>query len=157
MQDDYAISVCCILAIVRTSLQIVSVKHGNGRHRWYLSVEDYEYVNFFTWMTQIFLFTNIGLLKCSICLLILRIKNEKILRRCLYAMMVGLVVTNFEPIVVLLAQCRPIQKSWKTLPYGKCWPTQVRIYSIYVQVGKSFTISFALVSRTSIIPVKSNH
>jgi ABC-type nickel/cobalt efflux system permease component RcnA len=127
--------VCCILALVRTSLQIDSVKHGNGRHRWYLSKADYEHVNFLTWMTQIFLFTNIGLLKCSICLLILRIKNEKVLRRCLYAMMVGLVLTNVEPIVVLLAQCRPIQKSWRTLPYGRCWPTQVRIYSIYVQVG----------------------
>lgn len=122
--------------MVRTSLQIDSVKHGNGRHRWYLSKEDYEHVNFLTWMTQIFLFSNIALLKCSICLLILRIKNEKILRRCLYAMMVGLVLTNVEPIIILLAQCRPIQKSWRALPYGKCWPTQVRIYSIYCQVGE---------------------
>jgi hypothetical protein len=129
--------VCCILAVIRTSLQITSVKRGNGRHRWYLSVEDYEYVNFLTWMTQIFLFTNIALLKCSICLLILRIKNEVVLRRCLYAMMVGLVLTNFEPIIVLLAQCNPIEKSWRTIPGGRCWPTQVRIYSIYVQVGKS--------------------
>jgi hypothetical protein len=120
---------------VRTSLQIESVKHGNGRHRWYLSQEDYEYVNFLTWMTQIFLFTNIALLKCSICMLILRIKSEKVLGRCLYAMMAGLVVTNAEPIVVLLAQCTPIEKSWATIPHGKCWPTQVRIYSIYVQVG----------------------
>jgi hypothetical protein len=136
-QDDYAITVCCILALVRTSLQIESVRHGNGRHRWYLSTVDYEYVNFLTWMTQIFLFTNIGLLKCSICLLILRIKNEKNLRYCLYAMMAGLVVTNLEPIIVLLAQCNPIEKSWKTIPHGRCWPTKVRIYSIYVQVGTS--------------------
>jgi hypothetical protein len=86
-------------------------------------------------MTQIFLFTNIGLLKCSICLLILRIKDEMILRRCLYAMMVGLVLTNLEPVIILLAQCNPIEKSWKTIPNGRCWPTKVRIYSIYVQVG----------------------
>jgi hypothetical protein len=136
-QDDYAITVCCILAVVRTSLQIESVRHGNGRHRWYLSIPEYEYVNFLTWMTQIFLFTNIGLLKCSICLLILRIKNEKTLRHCLYAMMGGLVLTNLEPIVVLLAQCNPIEKSWKSIPHGRCWPTKVRIYSIYVQVGTS--------------------
>jgi hypothetical protein len=88
-------------------------------------------------MTQIFLFTNIALLKCSICMLILRIKSEKILSRCLYAMMVGLVLTNAEPIIVLLAQCRPIRKSWANIPHGKCWPTQVRIYSIYVQIGTS--------------------
>jgi hypothetical protein len=150
-QDDYAITVCCILAVVRTSIQIESVRHGNGRHRWYLSVVDYEYVNFLTWMTQIFLFTNIGLLKCSICLLILRIKNEKTLRYCLYAMMAGLVVTNLEPIIVLLAQCRPIEKSWKTIPHGKCWPTQVRIYSIYVQVGTSYSSQRCLQSVTDLV------
>jgi hypothetical protein len=44
-------------------------------------------------------------------------------------------LTNAEPIVVLLAQCRPIEKSWKKLDHGECWPTQVRIYSIYVQIG----------------------
>ncbi|KAF1911273.1 hypothetical protein BDU57DRAFT_560404 [Ampelomyces quisqualis] len=140
--DDYAITLCCVLAIIRSSLQIASVKRGNGRHRWYLSAEDYEYINFLTWITQIFLFTNIGLLKCSICLLILRIKKEKVLRRCLYAMMVGLVLTNLEPILVLLAQCRPIEKSWKIMPHGKCWPTEVRIYSIYAQVAYSVVTDF---------------
>jgi hypothetical protein len=88
-------------------------------------------------MTQIFLFTNIALLKCSICLLILRINNNKILRWCLYGMMAGLVVTNLEPVIVLLAQCVPVEKSWRTIAHGRCWPTQVRIYSIYVQVGTS--------------------
>jgi hypothetical protein len=153
-QDDYAILVCCLLAVARTSIQILSVHHGNGRHRWYISQADYEYVNFLTWLTQILLFTNIGLLKCSICLLILRIKNDKVLRYCLYTvsinlsprpqacstnlckMMVGLVLTNLLPIIVLLAQCNPPSKYWRPSTPGKCWPTKVRIYSIYFQVGK---------------------
>jgi hypothetical protein len=134
-QDDHALMICCLLAVIRTAIQILSVKHGNGRHRWYLSQADYEYVNFLTWLTQIFLFTNIGLLKCSICMLILRIKNEKVLRHCLYVMMGGLILTNLEPIIVLLTQCNPVKKSWKPSLPGRCWPTQVRIYSIYVQVG----------------------
>ena len=83
-KDDCAISICCLLAVVRTAVQILSVQHGNGRHRWYISEANYEYVNFLTWLTQILLFTNIALLKCSICLLILRIKNDTILRYCLY-------------------------------------------------------------------------
>ncbi|KAH7110103.1 hypothetical protein B0J11DRAFT_208068 [Dendryphion nanum] len=135
--DDYAIIVCCVLAIVRTSIQILSVKHGNGRHRWYLSKADYEYVNFLTYITQIFLFTNIGLLKCSICMLILRIRNDKVLRWCLWTMMGGLILTNAEPIIVLLAQCNPPKKYWSPSTPGKCWPTKVRIYSIYVQVAYS--------------------
>ncbi|EAT78163.2 hypothetical protein SNOG_14292 [Parastagonospora nodorum SN15] len=56
--------------------------------------------------------------------------------------MVGLVLTNLEPIVVLLAQCRPIEKSWKIMPEGRCWPTKVRIYSIYVQVAYSVITDF---------------
>jgi hypothetical protein len=51
-------------------------------------------------------------------------------------MMVGLVLTNLEPIIVLLAQCNPPSKYWRPSTPGKCWPTKVRIYSIYVQVGK---------------------
>jgi hypothetical protein len=136
VQDDYAIVVCCLLAVIRTALQILSVQRGNGRHRPYISQTDYEYVNFLTWLTQLFLFTNIGLLKCSICLLILRIKNDDILRYCLYGMMTGLILTNLLPIIVLLAQCNPPSKYWSPSTNGKCWPTQVRIYSIYLQVGE---------------------
>jgi len=135
--DDYAIVVCCLLATVRTAIQIDGVKHGNGRHRYYLSQADYEYVNFLTWLTQLFLFTNICLLKCSICLLILRIKDDKTLRYCLYTMMGGLILTNLLPIIVLLSQCSPTQKSWRPTIPGRCFPTQVRIYSIYVQVAYS--------------------
>lgn len=129
------IAVCSFLAIIRTSVQIVSVQHGNGRHRWYLSEADYQYINFLTWLTQLLLFTNIGLLKCSICILILRIKKNRALRWYLYVMMTGLVLTNLLPIVVLLAQCNPPSKYWKPKTPGKCWPTKVRIYSIYLQVG----------------------
>ncbi|KAH9876617.1 hypothetical protein J1614_003749 [Plenodomus biglobosus] len=135
--DDYAIIVCCILATIRTSIQILSVAHGNGRHRWYLTQKQYQYVNFLTWLTQLFLFTNIALLKCSICMLILRIKNERVLRYCLYTMMAGLILTNLWPIIILLAECNPVKKYWKPQTPGTCWPTKVRIYSIYVQVAYS--------------------
>lgn len=128
---------CCLLAIGRTIIQIVSVYHGNGRHRVYISDEDYKYVNFLTWMTQIFLFLNIGLLKCSICILILRIKNTPVLNWCLYIMMAGLILTNLECVLVLLAECSPVEKYWHPDVPGKCWDTKVRIYSIYLQVGLS--------------------
>lgn len=126
---------CCLLAIGRTTIQIISVHHGNGRHRVYISPEEYQYVNFLTWMTQIFLFLNIGLLKCSICILILRIKDTKILKYGLYTMMGGLILTNLECVLVLLAECSPVEKYWNPTVPGKCWNTKVRIYSIYLQVG----------------------
>lgn len=88
-------------------------------------------------MTQIFLFLNIGLLKCSICILILRIKDTLWLNWCLYVMMAGLILTNIECVIVLLAECSPVEKYWLPDTPGKCWDTKVRIYSIYVQVGMS--------------------
>ncbi|KFY08520.1 hypothetical protein V492_06157 [Pseudogymnoascus sp. VKM F-4246] len=141
--DDYTIGVCCLLAIGRTIIQIVSVYHGNGRHRPYISDDDYIYVNFLTWMTQIFLFLNIGLLKCSICILILRIKDTPVLSWCLYGMMTGLVLTNIECVIVLLAECSPVEKYWLPDAPGKCWDTKVRIYSIYLQVGYSVITDLA--------------
>ena len=92
-------------------------------------------------MTQIFLFLNIGLLKCSICILILRIKDTPVLNWCLYIMMGGLILTNMLCVIVLLAECSPVQKYWLPDTPGKCWDTRVRIYSIYVQVGSSTPIT----------------
>lgn len=125
-----------LLAVGRTIVQIVSVKAGNGRHKPYLTTADYQYVNFLSWVTQLFLFVAICILKCSICLLILRIKKTKLLRRCLIGMMGGLVATNGLPLIVLLAECDPVKKYWVPKTPGKCWDTRVRIYSIYFQVGK---------------------
>ncbi|OBT75515.1 hypothetical protein VF21_04919 [Pseudogymnoascus sp. 05NY08] len=141
--DDYTIGVCCLLAIGRTIIQIVSVYHGNGQHQVYISEEDYQYVNFLTWMTQIFSFLNIGLLKCSICILILRIKNTPVLNWCLYIMMAGLILTNLLCVIVLLAECSPVEKYWHPNVPGKCWDTKVRIYSIYLQVGYSVVTDLA--------------
>ncbi|PSS14843.1 hypothetical protein M430DRAFT_20165 [Amorphotheca resinae ATCC 22711] len=50
--------------------------------------------------------------------------------------MAGLVITNLEPIIVLLAECSPIKTYWEP-EAGTCWSPQIRIYSIYVQVGYS--------------------
>lgn len=122
---------------MRTIIQIVSVFHGNGRHKVYVSSEDFIYNNFLGWITQVFLFINIGLLKCSICILILRIKDSPVLHWCLYGMMAGLIVTNLECVIVLLAECTNVQKYWRPTTPGKRWDTRVRIYSFYVQVGMS--------------------
>ncbi|KAF2633975.1 hypothetical protein BU25DRAFT_444573 [Macroventuria anomochaeta] len=54
-------------------------------------------------------------------------------------MMYGLVLTNLEPIVILFTHCRPIKKLWGPSTSGTCWPTRVRIYSVYVQVAYSVT------------------
>ncbi|KAK6396293.1 hypothetical protein LTR65_009375 [Meristemomyces frigidus] len=134
--DDYIIAAATLVAVGRVIIQCVSVQYGNGRHRQFLSKADYTHVNFLTWLTQLFLFPLLCLLKLSVCLLVLRIKNTKPLRYFLWTVMAGLVVTTLLPDIVLLAECTPVSAYWKS-QREKCWDPRVRIYSIYLQTAMS--------------------
>ena len=136
--DDYLIGAATGLALGRSIIQIVSVTRGNGKHHWQLSVSDYAYVLFCGWLTQLFLFPMLALLKTSICLLVLRIKDPPRLRYFLWGVIVGLILTNLLPEIVLLAECSPVDAYWKG-DSDKCWNPSVRIYSIYLQTAYSVT------------------
>jgi hypothetical protein len=131
--DDGATALATVLAVVRMSIQIVSVRYGNGKHREYVSDHDYKMINKLTWATQVLLFPTICLMKVSICVLILRIKDTRTLRYILGAVITGLVLTNFECLLVLLAECSPLDAYWNGTSATHCWPAKVRIYSIYLQ------------------------
>ncbi len=134
--DDYTIVLVTVLCLMRFAIQVVQVnKFGNGRHRVYLAVDDYINNNMLGWYAQILLFASTCFVKCSICLLLLRIKKERRLKIFLYILMGGLFITNFGCIVILLAQCQPISVYW-TGGGGVCWDTRVRIYAIYFTICK---------------------
>jgi hypothetical protein len=138
--DDYTIAAASLLTIGRVTCQIISVQHGNGRHREFIAKADYEYINFLTWLTQLFLFPILCLLKISVCLLVLRIKNTKPLRYGLWALIGLLIITTMLPDIVLLAECSPVSAYWKS-QHDKCWNANVRIYSIYLQTCKWLEVS----------------
>ncbi|KAK4159945.1 hypothetical protein QBC43DRAFT_304145 [Cladorrhinum sp. PSN259] len=134
--DDYTMVLVTAMCITRFGIQVAQVnEYGNGRHRWYLTDDQYVNNNMLGWYNQIFLFLSMCLLKVSICLLLLRIKKEKALKRFLYALMAGLFITNFGCVIILLAQCQPISAYWTRI--GKCWDTRVRIYAIYITISYS--------------------
>ncbi|KAH7368264.1 hypothetical protein B0T11DRAFT_326459 [Plectosphaerella cucumerina] len=133
--DDYTMAVVAVLAVARFGVQCAQGTYGNGRHRWYLEKEDYITNNMLGWFAQILLFASICLLKCSIMLLLLRIKDSRKLKITLYSIMAGLVVTNFGCIIILLAECDPVSAYWTGV--GKCWPAKIRIYSIYLTISYS--------------------
>ncbi|KZL85847.1 integral membrane protein [Colletotrichum incanum] len=133
--DDYLMAVVASLGIVRYGVQCAQGASGNGRHRWYISTEDYVHNNMLGWFAQILLFSSICLLKCSIMLLLLRIKNSSRLKFFLWAVMAGLIITNFGVIIILLAECDPVDAYWTGV--GKCWDAKIRIYSIYLTISYS--------------------
>ncbi|EGY16101.1 uncharacterized protein VDAG_07265 [Verticillium dahliae VdLs.17] len=130
--DDYTMAMVTVLATARFGVQVAQGTFGNGRHRWYLEKHDYQTSNMLGWFAQILLFASICLLKCSIMLLLLRIKNTKSLKITLYSVMAGLVVTNFGCIIILLAECDPVSAYWTGV--GTCWEPKIRIYSIYLTI-----------------------
>ncbi|KAH8590786.1 hypothetical protein B0O99DRAFT_579764 [Bisporella sp. PMI_857] len=134
--DDYLMIVVSVMAIARTGLQAASVHHGNGRHVQYLSGQQYRWIVMSSLFTQLLLFPTICLLKVSICLLLLRIKDTPGVKIIIYVIIGGLALTNGVPEFVLLAECRPFKAYWEPKS-GKCWDARVRIYSIYIQVGYS--------------------
>jgi len=138
--DDYTIAITSILAVIRTAIQAVQARRGNGRHQVYIGRDDYIYNNMLGFYTQIFLFASSCLLKVSICLLLLRIKDTRGLKILLYTAMAGLFVTNFGCIIILLAQCSPVETYWKETG-GVCWAPKIRIYAFYVTIGKSHRAS----------------
>ncbi|KAL0932729.1 uncharacterized protein CTRU02_211692 [Colletotrichum truncatum] len=133
--DDYVMAVTACLGIIRFGVQCGQSATGNGRHRWYITKEEYVKNNMLGWFAQILLFSSVCLLKCSIMLLILRIKNSSKLKYFLWGVMGGLVVTNFGVIIILLAECDPVEAYWTGV--GKCWDAKIRIYAIYLTISYS--------------------
>ena len=133
--DDWTMLVALLIANSRMIFQILQLTEGNGRHRVYLSDEQYIRSNKWGWYAQLGLFGGMCFVKISICLLILRIKSDKFLKWFLGGVMVGLVVVNGAFVIILLAECRPMYAYWR--PHsGVCWPSAVRIYTAYFAVGK---------------------
>ncbi|KAG9670474.1 hypothetical protein KCU99_g6184, partial [Aureobasidium melanogenum] len=123
--DDGAMVLTTGLAVARMCIQIVSVRYGNGKHRDFVSEHDYQTINMLTWYTQVLLFPTICLMKVSICILILRIKDTRTLRCILGIVITGLILTNFECLVVLLAECSPLKAYWDGTSATHCWPAKV--------------------------------
>lgn len=135
--DDLMITLAGLTAIARFAFGIKQWQHGNGRHRVYLSEYNYMMINMYGWWGQMFLFISVAFLKVSICLLILRIKDTKTLKILLHIIMAGVLVTNFGVVIILLAECQPAG-FWRGAS-AKCWPTQIRIYTIYATIGTFFS------------------
>lgn len=133
--DDYLMGIVASLGVVRYGVQCAQGNSGNGRHRWYISTEEYVNNSMLGWFAQILLFASICLLKCSIMLLLLRIKDSSRLKYFLWSVMAGLVITNFGVIIILLAECDPVDAYWTG--NGVCWDAKIRIYSIYLTICKS--------------------
>jgi hypothetical protein len=132
--DDYTMAAAMILTIVEAALTIQAATRGKGKRKKFPQQAEIEYSNMYSWVAQIALFPAMTLVKISVCLLITRINSSKKLKWFTTTAITVLIVASLEVVVVLIAQCKPVSASWRP-ESGECWPTEVRIFSIYVQAG----------------------
>lgn len=132
--DDAMMLFAVAFSIARLAVEIKQSQYGNGKHRVYLTAHQYTMINMYGWYGQIFLFTPVAFLKVSIGFLILRIKDTRAFKILVYTLMAGVIFTNGGVVIILLAECRPAG-FWRGSS-AKCWPSHIRIYSIYATIGK---------------------
>ena len=112
-----------------------SLSEGNGRHEQYLGKQAIMDIIKWTWAKEILIFLTVCFIKISICLFIFRIKKTGWLKWVLYIMMAGLVLTNGSCVIVLLAQCSPLEAYWDRSK-GTCWNVSIYNGFIYAAVGE---------------------
>jgi hypothetical protein len=118
--DDGTITVAVLLSIVLSTVSILGVHYGKGHHVWYLTTEQTMEISKLSWINQVVLFCELCLIKISICLLVLRIKNTRGLRYFLYGVMALLVITNIIPIIALCIECQPTWGFWNRKKAQHC-------------------------------------
>lgn len=113
-----------MLNIVTTGLRYRTCYHGQGRHMADPSIKrPYDVLKYmyFLWIGQIFNILAVGLLKYSICALLLSLKFSRIYLTVIWASI--LMVTAFNMILPLMG-CfctTPFEANWNKTLKGKCF------------------------------------
>ncbi|KAF9872132.1 integral membrane protein [Colletotrichum karsti] len=116
--DDTTIALAAVMATVRYTLAAMQLPHGNGRHRVYLSDYDYKMINMYGWYGQLFHFTSMACLKCSICALVLRLKDKRGMRIFVCTIIAGVIYWIYAAIAYsaltdLILSFIPLALIWK--------------------------------------------
>ena len=131
--DDLTLAIAVVLLDVQMIFDGLEYQAGGGRHDYYLTPGQAKESLKWNYITEVLLFVIIPLTKISICFFVLRIKNTGWLKWLIYGLMTGLVITTVVPIIVLFAECRPINAFWDKSA-GRCWNPRVLNDVNYVQV-----------------------
>lgn len=102
------------------------VFYGLGRHKHFLSTYQQSRFLKFDFLDWIQVFVTLTLMKISILLFLLRLSKFDHLRRSLWFLIAFLILSHLPLTILLIVQCRPIEKYWlQDLP-GTCWSKDTR-------------------------------
>lgn len=115
--DDYTILFAAFGEIVASSLAIIQVHYGFGRHK--ADLAEWHYIEFmkYSYGEWIQTFQTLMLTKLSICFFLLRIPVEKHLIRPIQGAIIALIVSNVVLTLLWIFQCKPVAGAWdKQIP-----------------------------------------
>lgn len=135
--DDVFIVLSLTTWIVAGAFIAFAIRHGLGRHAYYLSPTPDLSADFTqAWKWQLLtewesafslLFTRI-----SVCLFLLRIFGAvRQWRRILYCALAFITVTNIPFAIIVITECAPMRKSWDPSIHGKCVSRGVVEFAAY--------------------------
>ena len=126
--------------MIAAAFSAIEVSAGFGRRGYYLSPRQAVDIGKWGSATTLVVAISSYLSKISICLLLLRLlgdSNARKRKRVLYSLMVVLSVYNGLFVIIVLVQCRPIEKLWDKQVKGVCWSPNIQTDVAYVQGGAS--------------------
>ncbi|KAH0613717.1 uncharacterized protein H6S33_005603 [Morchella sextelata] len=127
--DDWVIVFSAVCSIIYNALTIEQTRWGLGldlKYRPKVNANKYSEVNF---AGRPFYMLGITGFKVSLCLAYIRLVNkQKTYRQITWWILWGCVLSHIGGILVLMFQCKPVQKSWAPATKGTCLPNDITFY-----------------------------
>ncbi|KAL8752794.1 MAG: hypothetical protein Q9184_005623 [Pyrenodesmia sp. 2 TL-2023] len=139
--------ICQFVNVVGLGLVTAEVFNGLGRHMYYLQPDQRRRFHLIGWLDWMQTFIAIMLTKISICLFLLRIKNNQSNKIFVYTLIAANVVVTAVSCFLFLGLCRPIRAYWDIDIEGKCFSKQ-QIEAIVASQG-SFSVLFDIILATT--------
>ena len=110
-----------VLAVLGSSLHLVGMRYGIGRHVYYLDHESGVEALKIDWLSQAVVISALTTGKISVSLFLLRLSNTKWHKWFLRTVNVTLIFINVPLVILTYAQCQPAGLLWDSTIEGTCW------------------------------------
>ncbi|KAI8961541.1 hypothetical protein F5Y11DRAFT_222971 [Daldinia sp. FL1419] len=131
-KDDYWMTAAMAAYIANTTIAILSVRYGSGKHLWRIDEDDIPKALMLTYASEITYGTTMILTKMSIAAFLLRVTPHKVHRLIIYVASGFTCAAGLTLVFIVMFQCKPVSLFWHRNQPGSCLPVEAIITSTYV-------------------------
>ncbi|CAL8582198.1 hypothetical protein XPA_007867 [Xanthoria parietina] len=145
--DDYNMIVGQFVNLVGLGLVTAEVFNGLGRHMYYLSPDERRRFHLIGWLDWMQTFTAIMFTKISICVFLLRIKDDRTNKIFMYSLIGANIIVTAVSCALFLTFCRPLHAFWDVGVEGDCFSKRHLMATVAAQ--GSFSVLSDLILATT--------